>query len=193
MNVDASLLFHTDDVSIDVVVRQVQELLTRAHTLFADPAPCGASLTTESGTGLADAGQQWRPAATRATAMSGRLAGDYRQFTDSARAELSALAERDDQLARNLEHAERTQHQGGFESAGVLGAAAADAAALAPLTRAPAGQQALLHALRTRVAQQQRLLRDAQAGAVDIAAALHALTYAPAPTGGEDGGPPDES
>lgn len=171
----ATQLFHTDEVSIDAVVQQVGELLTRSQTLFAGPA---ASTPADSGARLADADQPLHRGWDRTAQLAGRAAGGHAQFVEAAGSGLSTLADSDEQLGRRLEHAAALHQRGRAASAAVLDAAAADTTALAPLARTPAGQRALLSALRTRVAQQQHLIADARAGAMAAAAAVRSLTYA---------------
>jgi peptidoglycan DL-endopeptidase CwlO len=172
-------------VSIDAVVSQVGELLTRAHTLFGDPPASGGPAAAGAGAHLAGAGRQVHTGRQQMTGVSGRLAGSHGLFTRAAGAELSHLAGSDEQLGQRLEQAAGTDRRGRAATAAVLDAAAADVAALAPLGDTPAGQHALLSALRARVAQQQGIVEDAQARAAAAAAALRALTYQPAdPTTG---------
>jgi len=172
-------------VSIDAVVSWVGELLTRAHTLFGDPPASGGPAATEAGAHLAGACRHVQTGHQQMTGVSGRLAGGHGLFTRAAAAELSDLAGSDEQLGQRLEQAAGTDRRGRAATAAVLDAASADVAALAPLGDTPAGQHALLSALRARVAQQQGIVEDAQARAAAAAAALRALTYQPAnPTTG---------
>ena len=176
-------LSHTGAVAIDVVVRQVRELLDRAHTLFADPPTSGGP--TAAGTGvqlLAGAGQQLHAGSRRPmTDLAGRLAGDHGRLTGAAGAELSALARRDAKLGRCLEQAADAERHGRAASGAVLRAVAADVAALAPLSGTPAGQHALLRALRARVAHQQSIIADTAARAGVAATTIRALSYRPTP------------
>jgi peptidoglycan DL-endopeptidase CwlO len=172
-------------VPIDAVVSQVEELLTRAHTLFADPPASGGPAAAGAGAQLAGAGRHVHTGHQQMTGVCGRLAGGHGLFTRAAGAELSDLADSDEQLGQRLEQAAGTDRCGRAATAAVLHAAAADVAALAPLGHTPAGQHALLSALRARVAQQQGIVEDAQARAAAAAAALRALNYQPAdPTTG---------
>jgi hypothetical protein len=166
-------------VSIDAVVSQVGELLTRAHTLFADPPASGGPAAAGAGAHLAGAGRHVHTGRGQMTGVSGRLAGSHGLFTRAAGSELSHLAGSDEQLGQRLEQAAGTDRHGRAATAAVLDAAAADVAALAPLGDTPAVQHALLSALRARVAQQQGIVEDAAARAAAAAAALRALTYQP--------------
>jgi hypothetical protein len=175
----ATQLFHTGGVSIDAVVQQVGELLTRAHTLFGDPPTSGGPAAAGAGANLAGAGQHVHTGRRQMTGVSGRLAGGHGLFAGAAGAGLSTLAGSDAQLGERLDRAAGTDRRGRAASAAVLDAAAADVAALAPLSDTPVGQHALLSALRARVAQQQGIVADTKARAAATAAGLRALTYQP--------------
>jgi hypothetical protein len=182
-NAAATLLFHTGEVSMDAVVRQIGELLSRSHSLFAGPGFSGAPMAAESGARLADAGQWLQAGGDRTAQLAGRMSDGHASFSGSASTELAALAGRDEQLSQHLEHAATAHDLGSAVSAAEIGAATGHTTALAPLMQTPAGQDAVLRALRTRVAQQQRIITDTRAAAAATAAAIRALTYPPA-TGG---------
>ena len=180
-------------MSIDAVVQQVGELLTRAHTLFGDPPTSGGPAAAGAGAHLAGAGQHVYTGRAQMAAASGRLARGHRLFAGAAEAGLSTLAGNDAQLGERLEQAAGTDRRGRAASAAVLDAAAADLAALAPLTDTSAGQHALLSALRARVAQQQSIVEYTQAHAA-AAAGLRALSYQPTqPISGPDNPTTDAS
>jgi hypothetical protein len=182
-NAAATLLFHTGEVSMDAVVRQIGELLSRSHALFAGPGSSGAPTGAESGVRLADAGQRLQAGGDGIAQLAGRLSDGYASFSDSATAGMSALAGSDVQLSRHLERATEKHQRGHAASAAVVAAATTDKAALFALTLTPAGQHAVLSALRARVAEQQRIIADTRADAAATAAAIRALNYPPA-TGG---------
>jgi peptidoglycan DL-endopeptidase CwlO len=180
-------------VSIDVVVAQIGELLTRAHTLFADPPTSGGQAAAGAGAHLAGAGQHGHTGRRKMAGVSGRLAGGHALFAGAGGAGLSTLAGSDEQLGARLEQAAGTDRRGSAASAAVVDAAAADVAALAPLADTPAGQHALLSALRARVAQQQGIVVDTKARAAATAEGLRTLTYStPAPTADTAYPPPPE-
>jgi peptidoglycan DL-endopeptidase CwlO len=174
-------------VAIDAVVQQVGELLSRAHALFGDPLTSGGSAAVGAGAQLAGAGQQLHTGRRQMTGLAGRLTGGHGLLTGIAGAGLSALAGSDDQLGQRLDQAADTDRRGRAASGAVVDAAAADVAGLTPLSGTPAGQHALLSALRARVAQQQRIVADTGARAAVAAARLRALGYQPtAPITGPD-------
>ena len=170
------------------MVQQVGELLTRAHTLFADPPASGGPAAVGAGAHLAGAGRHVHTGGLHSATLAGRLAGGHGTFAEAAGAGLAALADSDEQLGEHLEQAAGTDRRGRAASGAVIDAAATDVTALAPLCGTPAGQHALLGALRARVAEQQRIVEDAKAGAAAAAAGLRALTYQPteATTGPDD-------
>jgi hypothetical protein len=172
-------LSHTGAVAIDAVVRQVGELLHRAHTLFADPPTSGGPTAAGAGAQLADAGQQLQAGRRQMIGLGGRLAGGHGRLTGAAGAGLFALAGGDEQLGRCLEQAADADRHGRAASGAVLRAVVADVVALAPLSGTPAGQHALLSALRARVAQQHSIIADTAARAAAAAADMRALSYQP--------------
>jgi peptidoglycan DL-endopeptidase CwlO len=174
-----SALSHTGAVAIDAVVRQVGELLDRAHTLFADPPASVGPTAAGAGAQLAGAGQRLHAGRRQMTDLAGRLAGGHGRLTGVAGAELSTLAGRDEQLGRCLEQAANTDRDGHAASGAVRRAVVADVVALAPLSGIPAGQHALLSALRARAAHQQRIIADTAARAAAGAASMRALSYLP--------------
>ena len=165
-------------MAIDAVVEQVGELLERALALFADPPPAsGGPPVAEAGASLAGADQQLHTGHREMTALTGRLADGHRQLAGAAHAQLTTVSDRDEQLGHRLEHAADTDSAGRAASDALRRAAAAELAALIPLSGTPGGQRALLSALRTRVVRQQRIIADTAARADDAAAAVRALSY----------------
>jgi peptidoglycan DL-endopeptidase CwlO len=120
----------------------------------------------------------------RMAAVSGRLAGGHGPFAGAAAAGLSALAGIDEALGARLEQAAGTERRGRTASRAVVEALTADMAALVALSDTPAGQHALLRALRARLTQQQGIVADTKARAAATAAGLQTLTY---PRSGADG------
>jgi hypothetical protein len=171
-------LFHTGAVVIDAVAQQVWELLDRAHALFADPPSAGV------GARLAGAGEQLHTGQREMTALVGRLADGHRQLSGAAHAELITLSDHDEQLGSCLERAADIDRAGRAASDAVRGAVATELGALVPLSGTPAGQRALLSALRARVTQQHRIVAESAARAGATAAAVRALSY---PTTGAPG------
>jgi hypothetical protein len=166
-------------VAFDAVAQQVGELLDRAHTLFADPP------AARVGGRLVGAGEQLHTDHREMTALAGRLADGHRQLSGLAHAELTTLSDHDEQLGSCLERAADTDRAGRAASDAVRRAAATEVAALTPLSGTPAGQHALLSALRARVTQQQRIIADTTAQASATAAEVRALSYQPTDVPGD--------
>jgi peptidoglycan DL-endopeptidase CwlO len=174
----------TGRVSIRAVVEQVAEVLGRAHGLFGDPPASGGFAARDAGSVLTGAGGLVRGGIAQISGLSGDFAAGYTAFGGRAGASLDGLAGTDQRLSDQLHHAARTDRTGRATSGGIVKGAAADTAALAPFTGSPAGQQALLTALRARVAHQHRVLAAYKARDARMAALLRSMTYAARASGG---------
>jgi cell wall-associated NlpC family hydrolase len=130
----------------------------------------GRSLTTASG--AVRTGQQ------RIRALSGAVAVGYTRFATDAGPALDASAGADTDLSHTLRDSAITDRRGRRLSASVVDGAHSDTSALAPSTTTPAGQRALITALRTRLAQQQRVISIHQTRDARLAAAVRSLAYA---------------
>jgi hypothetical protein len=146
--------------------------------LFGDPPDCGGFAASGAGARLTGAGGGVDAARSRVMGLSGELASAFGRFADGAGAALDRVAGADHRLSGQLDRAARSDSSGRSASGSLVDGAAADTAALAPWSGTPAGQRALIRALRWRVAEQQRVvaayrLRDAR-----IAGLLRSMTYA---------------
>ena len=158
-------------MSVGAVVAQVGEVLGRAHSLFGDPPASGQGPAAGSVMKLSGAGDLVRSGQAQMAPLSGQLATNYSTFAGGAGPALDTLAGNDRALSTQLDEAARTDRTGRTSSGTVVNGAAADTNGLAPFTNTPAGQKALLVALRQRVAQQQQVVqayktRDAQMAAI---------------------------
>lgn len=175
----------TEWVSVGAVVQYVEDVLGRAHGLFAgaphpgDPVDAGL---------LGSAAATTRTARRRALPLSGSLAARYGEFAADAGAAVDGLAGADGQLSQQLRDAAAAQGAGRHASGTVVRAAASDTALMSPLTGTPAGQRALVTALRDRVSQQQRVVAAYRIRDARMAALLGALSYPRA--GGTSAGAP---
>lgn len=165
------------------VVRYAQEVLGRAHALFGDPSATGADIGDSQR--LADAAAATRDARQRFSTLFGRLSGGYGGFAADAGAALDGLAGADDRLGDRLRDAAVADRSGHRTSGAVVSAADSDTALMSPLTATPAGQRALVAALRDRVSQQQRVVAAYRIRDARMAALLRALAY---PRAGGAGG-----
>jgi cell wall-associated NlpC family hydrolase len=143
---------------LDAFVEQVGEVLGRAHSLFGEPPTSGRSLALTSGSELAGAGNLVRGGISQVSALSGEFADNYATFGDQVASDLYGLAGSDDRLGDRLREAAHTDRTGNVVSGRILNGAAADTATLASYTDTPAGQRALIAALRNRLTRQQAVI-----------------------------------
>ena len=172
------------------VVAQVAAVLGRGHALFGDPPTSGASAAAGAGRKLFGAGDLARSGQHRISALSGQFPTGYGVFAGGAGPALDGLAGADDRLSGQLAAAGDTDRGGRGSSGAVVNGAAADTAGLAPFSNTPAGQKALLTALRARVAQQQQVVAAHRARDAQMAALLRSMTYAGRGGLGGGGGAP---
>jgi cell wall-associated NlpC family hydrolase len=164
-------------VSIDAVVQEVGEVLGHAHSLFGDPPSSGGSAARGAGCALADAGGVVRSGRARISALSGEFSTGYGVFGDRAAPSLDRLAGTDQRLSDRLHDAAGADRSGRTASGGVLTGAAGDTTALAPYTGTPAGQKALITALRARIAHEQQVVAAYRARDARMAALLRSMAY----------------
>jgi cell wall-associated NlpC family hydrolase len=176
---------------MSVLVEQVAETLGRAHRLFGDPPESGGAAAQDAATTLIAAGDTVRTGVGWIHGLSGEFASSFTNFGDRAAPALDGLAATDQRLSDRLRDAAGADRTGRASSGGVIHGAAADTAALAPYTRWPAGQKALLAALRARVVHQQQVVAAYRVRDAKMAALLRSFIYAartPAPSGGMPSG-----
>jgi cell wall-associated NlpC family hydrolase len=179
----------TGYVSIGAVVQQAGEVLGRAHSLFGDPPTSGRPAARSAGSALTGAGTVLRGGLAQISGLSGEFSTGYAAFGARAAPGLDGLAGTDQRLGDHLHDAAGADRTGRATSGGVLSGAAADTSALAPYTTTPAGQKALITALRARVAHQQRVVAAYRARDARMAALLRSMAYS-ARAGGVGGGIP---
>lgn len=171
------------------LVRQVGQVLGRAHSLFGDPALSGGVAGLGSGPGLTGAAGRVRIAQHTITGLSGAGPARYGGFAADAGAALDGAAAADDGLGAQVREAGAADRSGRASSGAVVDGAAADTAGLAPVSGTPAGQRALVSALRARVAQQQQVVEAYKARDARLAALVRSLRYGSG-RGGAGGGMP---
>ena len=167
----------TGFVSVGAVVAQVGEVLGRAHSLFGDPPASGQGPAAGSVMKLSGAGDLVRSGQAQMAPLSGQLATNYSTFAGGAGPALDTLAGNDRALSTQLDEAARADRTGRTSSGTVVNGAAADTNGLAPFTNTPAGQKALLVALRQRVAQQQQVVQAYKTRDAQMAAMLRSMAY----------------
>ena len=156
---------------------QVGEVLGRAHSLFGDPPASGQGPAAGSVMKLSGAGDLVRSGQAQMAPLSGQLATNYSTFAGGAGPALDTLAGNDRALSTQLDEAARSDRTGRTSSGTVVNGAAADTNGLAPFTNTPAGQKALLVALRQRVAQQQQVVQAYKTRDAQMAAMLRSMAY----------------
>ena len=166
------------------LVRQVGEVLGRAHALFGQPGSSGGVAALDAGTSLASAGDLVRTRQRQMSGLSGALPASYTSFATDAGPALNDASRADNQLSGQLQDAADIDRAGRATSGLVVNGAATDTAALAPVSDTPAGQRALITALRSRVAQQQQVINAYKARDARLAAGLRSLAYGRSRGGG---------
>jgi cell wall-associated NlpC family hydrolase len=165
-------------VTVGAIIEHVGGVMGRTHSLFGDPPRSGGSEVGGAAAGLSDAAHATGRNRTLMSGLSGEFASSYDTFAADAGPALDGLADLDGEVSGRLEDAAGSDRDGRAASGAAIAGATTDAVALTPFAQAPAGERALLIALRRRVVQQQRVvtayrLRDAR-----LAALLRSMTYA---------------
>jgi hypothetical protein len=167
----------TGCVSLGALVQQVGQVLNRGHALFGDPLAGGHTAALDSSTRLAAAGDLVRSGQARMAGLSGQLPTAYGDFAATAGPALDDAAGTDRALGGQLQAAAGSDQSGRANSGAVVDGAATDTAALSPMTGTPAGQRALVAALRARVAQQQHIVNAYRIRDARLAAMVRSLAY----------------
>ena len=115
--------------------------------------------------------------------LTGDMSTRYGVFAADAESALDGLNGADDGLGGALDHAALGDRSGRAASGAVLAGAGTDTASLAPVSGTPAGQRALIAALRARVAQQHQVVAAYRARDAQLARLLRSLSYARASAG----------
>jgi cell wall-associated NlpC family hydrolase len=173
---------------VDALVAQVEQVLGRAHALFGEPSVSGGSAATGAGSRLVGARESVRGAAQQMSGLTGDMSTRYGVFAADAESALDGLNGADNGLGGALDHAALGDRSGRTASGVVVAGGSADTASLTPVSGTPAGQKALIAALRVRVAQQHQVVAAYRARDAQLAALLRSLGYARA--SGGTAGPP---
>ena len=164
-------------MTLEAFVEHVGEVLGRAHSLFGQPPKSGRSVAIASSLELVHAGKLVSGGVSQASPQSGVFAADYTAFGDEASADLYRLAGNDERLGGHLQDAARADRTGRSTSGRVVNGAAVDTATLASYTDTPAGQRALIAALRARLAHQQQVVSAYKRRDAAMAALLRSMAY----------------
>lgn len=163
-------------MSLDAVVARVGAALARGHGLFS-PAPLdvGPALM---GSGQSLAGGPARLAGgVQMLGAGGRFGGSYAQTAGWLGDRLAAAGGADRDLGSAAGQGAGADGAGRGQSGAVLAAASGDVLRSAPLTSTPAGQQALLMALRDRVDEQRQVIEAYKRRDAQLAALVRRLRY----------------
>ena len=165
-------------VAVDALVARVEQVLGRAHGLFGDPVVSGRQAACGAGSRLAGAGELLRDGGQRMSRLSGDMPTRYGVFAAGAGSALDDLAGTDGGLSAALDDAAGTDRSGRADSGAVLQGAGADSAGLAAVSHTPAGEKALITALRSRLSQQHQVVAAYRARDAQLAGLLRSLAYA---------------
>ncbi len=173
-------------MSVDAVVARVAAALSRGHALFS-PAPLDA------GAGLSSSSQTLTSLSNRIAASpqslgaSGQFANAYGDVAQRFSVRLSGTAGLDAKLSGLSGEAANSDAGGRNQTGKVVNAAASDTARGAPYANTPAGQRALLMALRERVNEQRQVISAHKARDAKLAALVRQLAYRRSPGAGGGG------
>jgi peptidoglycan DL-endopeptidase CwlO len=163
-------------VSLDGLVEHVAHVLGRGHALFSHPHPSGARI--QSGEwGLAGVADQVRGAGAPMREVAGALPAHYTRWSAGAARAMDTAIGTDRVLSGRVRAAGHADGAGWTTTATVIDGAATDTAGLGPVSHTPAGQRALVAALRSRLAQQQHVVDEFQARDARLAQMVRALRY----------------
>ncbi|MDG4667981.1 C40 family peptidase [Mycobacterium sp. 236(2023)] len=171
-------------MSLGTIVAEAGDVLGRGHALFGTPASSGGA---SAASGLGGARDLVRDGVARASGLSGEFALSYGQFGGRAGLSLDTLSGVDERLGSGLREAAAADRSGHGRSGTVITGATADVTGLAPYTGHPAGEKAMLTAMRARIAQQQQVVQAYKLRDARMAALLRALVYSARATGGGAG------
>jgi peptidoglycan DL-endopeptidase CwlO len=173
-------------VTLDLVVARVGAALGRGHALFS-PAPldAGAALGSSADTLESLSGRVGET--TQAMDARGKFGATYRDVAQGLSGRLAAAGGQDRVLGGLASDAAESDGQGRAQSGNVVNAAADDTARTGPYANTPAGQQALLAALRERVDEQRQVIAAYKARDAKLAALARAQAYRQQYPGGGQG------
>ena len=165
-------------MAVGALVARVEQVLGRAHGLFGDPPVSGGSAASGAGSRLAGAGERVRGSARQMSGLSGQMPTRYGDFAAGAGWSLNGLAGSDRGLGTGLDDAAGADRSGRADSGAVVQGAGADSAGLAAVSHTPAGEKALITALRARLSQQHQVVAAYRARDAQLAGLLRSLAYA---------------
>ncbi|OBK76681.1 hypothetical protein [Mycobacterium sp. 1274761.0] len=156
------------------LVRNVGDVLSRAHTLFGTADPDAAAATPDRLTDITDT---IRSGQEQAASMTGDAITGYADFAHGTREALDHLSGVESELGRRLQDAAEAVTAAHTASGSALDVASSASDALDQLTGAPAAEIAVIRALRAQVGHELELIRTQQALAEQLGAQLLGLGY----------------
>ncbi|MGD9620680.1 MAG: C40 family peptidase [Mycolicibacterium sp.] len=163
-------------MSVDAVVARVAAALSRGHSLFS-PAPLDAAAGLSNSTKTLTSLSNRIAASPQTLGAQGQFADAYGDVAQRFSGRLSGTGALDAKLSGLLGEAAAADAAGRNQSATVVNAAATDTARTAPFTNTPAGQRALLIALRDRINQQRHVIEAHKTRDAKLAALVRQLAY----------------
>ena len=164
-------------MSLGALVERVNSALEHAHSLFRNPLDSGEAAASSAATRFATGAALVTAGRERMSGLSGEFPTSYGRFANGAGSALDGLGGADDTLGGRLSEAAGSERSGWAASGSVVDAAAHDSALLGPWSNTPAGETALIAGLRSRVAQQERVIAAYRLRDARMAALLRSLTY----------------
>ena len=171
-------------VAVEHVATHVVDVLTRAESLFADPA--GTESVTTGADQVSQAAQTARRLTSRTDDMSGAIVDTHRAVAAATADQLDHASGVDARLADHLGRTTQL-HGAGLSQASALRSGAAEVPShLQPWSDVPASELAGLKMLRNHLAAMQRLLAHHNAVAARTAADITTLSYRPGGPSAQD-------
>ena len=176
-------------MTLDLVVARVATALGRGHALFS-PAPLDAAARLSRSSQTLTSLSNRIAASPQTLGASGQFANAYGDVAQQFSGRLSGTAGLDAKLSGLVSDAAAADAAGRNQSGNVVNAAAGDTARTGPYTNTPAGQRALLIALRDRVNEQRHVISAYKTRDAKLAAMVRQLAYRRSAAGGGGGGLP---
>lgn len=169
-------------MAVDDFLRRVSDTLSRADSLFGSASDAPLAQRAEenvpnglSARQLSDAAEALRRNA--AAEMSGLAATGYNAFAGERASALARLADTDSELNQIIHNAASAETTAAAASRSAVAGWAKHADNQGAAARSPAGQRALIAALRAELGRQQELVRRHQQQAAALAEQLRLLSY----------------
>ena len=170
-------------MTLDLVVARVAAALGRGHALFS-PAPLDAAAGLSGSSQTLTSLSNRIGASPQTLGAQGQFANAYGDVAQQFSGRLSGTAALDAKLSGLVSDAAGADAAGRNQSGNVVNAAAGDTARTGPYTNTPAGQRALLIALRDRVDEQRQVISAYKTRDAKLAAMVRQLAYRRSAGGG---------